>query len=542
ALATLDRQVPDRLAHPERWMARERARLEILGMEGRWQAVVDRAARLPGGLPLDFVIWVRSREAHALLALERPTEARALLRDLIWFSGDAVPASWHDAWRRMLAEAYRMEGLPADALSTLRRLRQDRGAEADIPLPLEARILMDQDRHDEAAGLLEGTELPEGMALRWLALLHSEQASPEQVRQSMNEAALGDDVSDGDRARYLAVAAEAALRMADPVVRADTLEAAFGLQHLVREENSGFGLPADALWEAWLVLGEAAGNERQLLMGDDEAWLAAAAEVEPEAAVTGRALLAVVALRSRDEEVRAHAHHLLAEHVLTLQHGDRVLEMLYLDGRRFGAAEQVPVTVRNLLAEQAMGRGELDTASALMAGVALPPEGADPFDWGLRRARLLILGGQEEAGIDGLYDVLAGVRSLESDAADRFLQVLFDLQTVRRHDAAIHLFRAMAPRLEDPRQVREVLYWEADSHRALGEYEQAARLYLRSAAMGNGLSDPWGMTARFQAAQALADAGLVADARTLYTELLRITRDPERRVVLRQRLQELELR
>jgi hypothetical protein len=122
------------------------------------------------------------------------------------------------------------------------------------------------------------------------------------------------------------------------------------------------------------------------------------------------------------------------------------------------------------------------------------------------------------------------------------MQVLFDLQTLRRHDAAVHLFRAVGPRLEEPRQAREVLYWEADSHKALGQNEEAARLYLHSASQGDGPADPWGMTARFQAAGALAEAGLVSDARALYSDLLRVTREPERRVLLRQRLQQLELR
>lgn len=50
------------------------------------------------------------------------------------------------------------------------------------------------------------------------------------------------------------------------------------------------------------------------------------------------------------------------------------------------------------------------------------------------------------------------------------------------------------------------------------------------------------MTARFQAAGVLAEAGHVSDARALYLDLLRITREPERRVLLRQRLQQLDLR
>jgi len=53
--------------------------------------------------------------------------------------------------------------------------------------------------------------------------------------------------------------------------------------------------------------------------------------------------------------------------------------------------------------------------------------------------------------------------------------------------------------------------------------------------------DPWGQTARFFAAESLADAGLVNDARHLYKGLLRVAQDENRKMVLRQRLQHLQL-
>lgn len=542
ALSTLDRQPPDRTAHPDRWTARERARLEILGMEGRWNSVVERAARLPAGLPRDFLVWARTRQAHALLELGRAAEARDLLRDLIWFSSDAVNFEWLDAWRRMLAESYRLDGAPGDALSTLRRLRQDRGAESGIPLPLEARILLDEGRDDEVISLLETETGLEARALRGLAMLRADPESPAVIRSAMEEAAAVEGSEPQARARFLAVAAMAAQQGEEGAGRVSALQAAVAHQHHLGSTDNDFRISADTLWEAYRSLGEAAGNDRQLLIGDDDAWLEAAGALEEGQSVTIRGLLSVVALRGHDEAARDTAHRRLAGSLVADADGRDVLDALYLEGSRFGAPERIPEAVRHLLAENAMARGDLDAASMLMAGLSAPPEGVDPFEWGLRRSRLLILGGQEEAGIDALYDLLADARRLDADAADRFMQVLFDLQTVRRHDAAIHLFRAMAPRLEDPRQSREVLYWEADSHKALGDHEQAARLYLRSASMGEGFADPWGMTARFQAAQALASAGLVADARSLYTDLLRVTREQERRVVLRQRLQELELR
>ena len=89
---------------------------------------------------------------------------------------------------------------------------------------------------------------------------------------------------------------------------------------------------------------------------------------------------------------------------------------------------------------------------------------------------------------------------------------------------------------------RELYYWMADSARALYRPLDAARLYLRSATLLDPVAmDPWAQTARYQAADALAEAGLVEDARALYTGLLGATRDPARKALLRHRLQQLLL-
>jgi hypothetical protein len=53
--------------------------------------------------------------------------------------------------------------------------------------------------------------------------------------------------------------------------------------------------------------------------------------------------------------------------------------------------------------------------------------------------------------------------------------------------------------------------------------------------------DPWGQTARFNAAQSLQESGLVDDARRIYLELLAITEDAARRSVLNHKIQQLWL-
>ena len=53
--------------------------------------------------------------------------------------------------------------------------------------------------------------------------------------------------------------------------------------------------------------------------------------------------------------------------------------------------------------------------------------------------------------------------------------------------------------------------------------------------------DPWAQTARYHAAKALVEAGLLQDARQIYSSLLRATRDASRRAVLENEIQRLHL-
>jgi hypothetical protein len=83
----------------------------------------------------------------------------------------------------------------------------------------------------------------------------------------------------------------------------------------------------------------------------------------------------------------------------------------------------------------------------------------------------------------------------------------------------------------------------ADSKNAIGEFQMAGELYLRSASYGNARgADPWGQTARFHAAEALGEAGLVADARDVYRKLLEHTTDQRRRALLERNIEQLWLR
>jgi hypothetical protein len=82
-----------------------------------------------------------------------------------------------------------------------------------------------------------------------------------------------------------------------------------------------------------------------------------------------------------------------------------------------------------------------------------------------------------------------------------------------------------------------------DSRLAQHNYVEAAQLYLRSATLSDYESmDPWAQTARYKAASTLAEGGMLADAAHIYSHLLRVTENPERRAVLIRELEQIRMR
>jgi len=199
--------------------------------------------------------------------------------------------------------------------------------------------------------------------------------------------------------------------------------------------------------------------------------------------------------------------------------------------------------IRYRLIDEALESGDLSTASRLMAGLAEPPNGSDHFEWDLRRARVAIYTGDIKAGVDLLQQLLQGEQQTwDKQRVDRLLQVVFDLQTVKQHARALALFAELLGKPLGLQQRREILFWMADSLQGLERYDEAAYLYLKSATLDDPTAmDPWAQTARYRAAKALVDAGLVGDARKIYTTLLRATKDASRKAVLQNELQRLHL-
>lgn len=541
ALALLDQEQPDYSADASRWMRWERMRVRILEQRGLWQPLEKRLRQLPEGLPGDFLRWAQTRRAQALIQDERPAEARQILRALIWSgegSGEELPR-----WRQLVMQSYLRQGKTEDAFVAMLRYHQDYGEGGEEELLMRARILFASDHPAEVRSLLDAHRQDRTLGLlHTLARLRAGE-SPAPILRALREARGLAQYSELQRYLHYGVMAEAALAAAEPAFVIIALEQWYRLEVPQGRWRELFDFDADTLWQAYLDYGEKVGNAQQLLIGNDEAWLRLAAETPQRYPVRKRSLYALLAQKAFSPANREKAGVTLVRHLLELENGIAVVRQLYLNSRYYHARSPVPPGVSYILVDQAIRDGDLPVASRLMRQLPEPPEDTEKFHWQLRRVKVFILAGENEAAVELLSQLIPEVASLGREQRDQLMQLLFDLQNVGEHASAVALLQELYRRIPNLQFRRELLFWMADSRLAQGEYVAAARLYLQSATLGDTQSmDPWAQTARYKAAETLARGGMLGDAAQLYAQLLRVTESAERRAVLLHELERVRMR
>lgn len=523
-------------AAPADWLALERRRLELYAARGQWDALSGRVDSAPPTLPDDFRRWALVQAAHARMAAGDTAGARRYLRNLLW--QQKLPDQDVPAIRRLVIRSYLLEDNLADAQASLLRYKQDYDAKGEAWQVLHAEILMRVGDNKGAFEVLTGAEGAEARLLRQLAGLRARLYKPQDVLKESARLVAGFKTSRENQRRARALEAEAAVAAGDSARRVLALEAALALPEDAAEKF--FAASADDLWQAYERLAESIGNDAKLLVGDDSTWLEKAKGFSAKEPHKARALHAFLVHHAEDEAARLTASRLLAETLLKDGRAE-TLRALYVKSSRIAGPEAIPAPVRYRLAEIALAQFDMKLAAALLKDLE-PPEDEDVDVWTLRRARTLIYGGDVVTAETLLLELLDRHNPVTADFARYFLQVVFDLQTLNRHGEALALLEKTYDQVESKSLRREILYWRAESHAALGQQAEAGVLYLRSAVFnGNNGDDPWGQTARFHAAGAMARAGLVADARHIYTALLRSTPDPARRAQIERQLQQLWL-
>lgn len=527
------------LTDPTVWMAWERQRLALYRAQRDWAMLAARVVNLPADLPDDFVRWAKAEAAQAELQAGRGEGARRFLRELLW-SGKGGRDE-QALWRQLVIRSYLLDDRVEDAHTALERYRSDFRVDSTEWRLLEATILLRARQPKQAYLRVGAIKTHEGRLLHLLAALR---ANLMPARDSLKQAAILAEETRNKPALQVqawALMAEAALRAGDLERRLHALERALTLAREHPAPERLLVVQADDLWQAYERYAETIGNERRLLVGQDAAWIRHAESYKRDEAMQARAFHAFLMTRATEPDHRAQAARRLTDALIEDGRGE-VLRALYTGSARYPQLAQVPEYARYRMADLALSGYDIAFAARLMQGLEAPPNGEDQDAWALRRARVLIYAGRYPEAQQLLTGILAARKKLAEEFAERLLQVVFDLQAAQRHADAAALLESLMTQVDSTRLQREILYWLAESRAALGEHQQAAELYLRSATWHHPTGgDMWGQTARFHAAEALGKAGLTLDARLVFQALLKHTADAKQRAVIERSIQQLWL-
>ena len=518
------------------WYAWEHELWEVLGQQQRWRSLI---VRLEHTLPL--LSAGRARNAKLLLAttftaVGEYVSARHVLRQLL-LEGAGDPNQSIQA-RRILIENYLADGRVDDAYVASIRFQFEFYPDDTEWKLLRAKILLLQDEPTLAA--LELADLQGGQVqlLLSIARLREGATSPELTMGEMTQfKQKTQDDTQLERLR-LGIIAEAARLAGDLERRVGALES------LLAHGETSLGVLGTVsignLLDAYGLLAREVANREHLLVGDTASWLRFAQAVSFDHGPVARAIYAHIVSSTDDGEGGGEA---LVKLVRSLaKNGLEPIVIMFYSQNYFGSADAAltdDVAVR--MAAFSLRENRFDLAAIFNASIRSPPGGMSELEWLMRRARTEVFAGHASVGTGILVDHLRLKKEIDSEQLDRVMQVAFDLQIIDRHDLALELFEAVAAHDLTAGQRRELLFWMAESHADEGHAAKAAELYLRSAEGQGQDHDSWGLSARFQAANAMTEGGFYDDARMTYAGLLRVTENEKRRLQIRQRLQQLKL-
>lgn len=341
---SLHRVVRDQPAVPPlspEWVRWERLRLSLLLQLERPEEILARAAKFPADSAGDLLPLYPLVASAALQKGDAPL-ARAFLAKWLW-RADPTDAAVKDA-RFQVIRSYLLERNVEAAYLSMLRYRQDYAPLAAGEAAQFVEALLELGGLAEAATWL--TQLPEIDPRRLLLRLKTGEFSPENTIAAAHaamepppappvavtkrgkkglvaETVLPVRPAEKEMVAYWGVISQAAALRKDAALYAEAQERALALPSAA--EKGVFGVSPDNLRQAYFALALAAGNEAQLLIGDEQAWLALAARVSP---LASRALLAFLAERGGRAEIRAMAQERLVEALLR-QHLDVAAARLF---------------------------------------------------------------------------------------------------------------------------------------------------------------------------------------------------------------------
>ena len=528
------------------WINWQRAELNILAKQRWWTQLLAQIENYPQIDDLKFATEVQQLRIEALIELGEFQKARDLLRKEIWngsISNDEPideESPVNDvlkSWRELIVKSYISEGMSDDAYIAMQHFRDDYGVDSASSTSLLVQTLFASNFPDIAEGVLDkqpNTE--ENRLLKQLARLRQNRGVRSIIFSAKEKLQKG-GLNLFERAMLWGMVAEAAEIQGDKASRVIALEA-FLKEHPNQQIAAVFKLDSEQLWAAYDSYAQRVANREQLLRGDDNAWMDSAGKAGNMNPIHQRSIYAYLSRNSVTVDGRIKAQNMLVASLKRLKDGDNLITKLYLKQGDATLGQEVI----SVLLDKALKERNLERASELISLMDSPEVGNGHFVWSLRKAKIFLLAGNYVQSVEVIDRLIEGLEGISEKNRDRLIQLIFDLQTAHQDVAAVRLLKKIDLQQNDLKLHRELLYWIADSNMALENYRLAAQGYLESAIVpGIDTMDPWAQTARYQAAKALLKAELKGDAKAIYEQLLKFTKNPSRRALLKQELEQIHL-
>ena len=554
ALSLLEDEQIKRPPFSADWYAFEYKRIILLSALERWQDLIDRtqwlftAAAREGHITHKIRLWFETQQVIARLQLKQSEQALSQLQVLLWSSKvEDRDQSLPVAWRRLVTRAYLQLQRDDDARRALIKYEQDYATDAaDIDwILLQAQVLLKTGRPQLATEKLKLVESENAVDVEALLLIAQLQEKPQdanKINQQMRDKLDGQLLSRPARWAYSYVAYLASKTLLDAPAQILNLESMLSLDIPYPVLDESHQVDADDLWALYDRQGLIIANDNGLLFGNDQQWQKLSDKLIKKSPEQALALNAALVLQTENFTTRQQQHKTIVEILEKRNNGLELINQLYLHSRKVPEVDVLPDEVRYRLVDYALAEGDYYEAATIMKSLAEPPPGDTLFDWRMRKARVLILQGEYDQSEKLIRQTFAEKPRISRAELDRYIQVVFDFQTVHQHRQAIKLFDLLYFDGLDEKLKREIYFWKAESYFSLQKYDRAALYYLESArAVAGAEHDLWGQSARFKAGKTLVLAKIYSDAKKVFTELLVVTASESRKALINQYLQKIRL-
>ena len=542
ALRMLELYQPLLTKEPASWEEWEKLRFNIYHDQKEFQRLVERYDNLPADVSSRFRDWAVTYAASARNEQGDGRLARAALLKQIWSAPLRNDKELEKQWRFQIIASYLQEGKLDDAGLAIKSYAKEFGVGDKEFKIFQARYFLMNGVPERVKSVLSKKDKGEAYALYLCARLQSKQSKAVRVMNSAIKSAGKRKEKTENKYRFWLLSAKAALAAEYYAQYVKSMEQATRLLDKAPVDEL-FYHNTDHLWLAYESYALFLAGKDSFMEDKDAPWFALAKKHIRKRPVRGRAIYALLSRGAKTEENNIKAHKRLVKNLNRVKNGADIVQQLYMNSSRFKKVAAIPIAVRKYLADKAVKEGKIKLASTLINGLEEDEESKNRIKEMLRRARIHIMAGNTTEGINILEDILESDDNLKKKQLDRVMQVVFDLQAVDEHLTAYSLFELLYDRTTNKKRKREMLYWMADSKRALTEYDEAARLYLRSAWLHDKkAADPWAESAKYQAARTLSEGGYIKDSYKLFKKLLRSSSEPRHRQVLKQELEKLRFR